>query len=404
MAEPRRAFADEYAESGVVRLYSDRLRVDLGQLLPMFMPSTRYKDKGWDDKQQSGASTHLFPQFKALASPAGTLVLDAAAASGWATRADAREGILLAGPKVSLPAGAYELTYRVKLGQAIADERAVGRIAVRAGQETLAGGDLGARDLKTGEYQDIKLWFALTERQAVYAELTTPAGSELWADEVVLKPLGTRPARLKGVLWLVALLAFSAYGYWRCGARATEASTEKGIILPHKGYWVMTLLAALVTLALFCRFWYSYVWVREYEAESWAKQTGRAVDDAAASGGRAMAGRVGADQPGWLSYGPYQVFASGSYELDFWIKRGEVAGKGRDSSSMIAFAEVTDVGGGPIYGRREVRFEDIPQAGEYVKLTLKFTNPKWQKLVFRIYFSGVTDLQFDRARFTRLLR
>ena len=408
MAEPLRAHADEYAESGVLRLYSERLGLDLDQIFPMFMSSTRYKDKGWDDKQEGNPGIQHFLQFKALTSPAGLLVLDQGAVTGWATHADGRTGgVLLGGPDASLPAGAYELSYRLKLEQMSPEDRVVGLITVRAGDETIARRELKARDLGVGVYQDITLAVVLAERQEICAELTVPAGSALWADEVLLKPLATWPARIKGALWGAALLACSVCGYWRWGVRSRVGGVgmeERACVLPPWAYPAATALLATLTMVVFLRFWYSYVWAREYEAEGWATQTGQATDDAAASGGRAMAGKVGVDQPGWLSYGPYEILAAGDYEVSFWVKRGELDVKDSSAATAIAFAEATDVSGQPIFGRREVRLEDVPLMGEYTRLAFRFTNPKWQKLVFRVYFLGAADLQFDRARFVRLLR
>jgi len=142
--------------------------------------------------------------------------------------------------------------------------------------------------------------------------------------------------------------------------------------------------------------WYAFLGPRSYEGESLLSQTGRIVSDTAASGGQAIQGVVEADQAGWLAYGPYELFPEGDFRIRFTLKRGA-----RTTNPSVAFVEITDVPAEVIMGRRDIQVTDLAEPGQYKEFSLEFTNPKWQKLVFRIYFQGTVDLWLDRVEFCR---
>jgi len=79
------------------------------------------------------------------------------------------------------------------------------------------------------------------------------------------------------------------------------------------------------------------------------------------------------------------------------LKRGAQA-----AQPLIAWAEITDVPAEVIMGRIEITLDDLPQPEQYRELDLEFSNPKWQKLVFRLYFADTADIWLDRIEFQRL--
>jgi len=413
MASPLWAYANEYDDSKILRLYGGYCGVNLNRLFPMFMPAVRYKDKGWDDEgvKEGPPRTYLLPQFKALLSPVGTIVPDADAAGGLATwTAAGVSGLGLDGPRVSLPEGRYDIIYRLRAGQPASANASLAIIQIQAraaGTQHVASlllrQELTRQELAPwGVYRDVTVTFTLASRQDISCSLLSTGAGDLWADEVIIRPREMWKARLAALFWAAVLLAFAACGYLRWvlpKSREPECRDVTCYVSTSLGRTVYMIILSLLLLAiggLVFGYWYAFLGPRSYEGESLLSQTGRIVSDTAASGGQAIQGVVEADQAGWLAYGPYELFPEGDFRIRFTLKRGA-----RTTNPSVAFVEITDVPAEVIMGRRDIQVTDLAEPGQYKEFSLEFTNPKWQKLVFRIYFQGTVDLWLDRVEFCR---
>ncbi len=408
VADPLLAYHNDFDDGKLVGWYGERLGLDLSRALPMFKPTIRYKDKGWDDApyytlgDASEPYPYLFPQFRTLRSPGGMLVEDPAAAAGMATLAagDA-PGILLEGPRVSLPPGRYVLTYRLKNSAPIPVDEVLATVTIRSGDEQVARREIAARDLEPlGEYREIAVTWDLAERAEIACSLEVAWTGAAAVDYVTLEPDGTWRARWLALGWLAGLVASTALWAWWWERRSTgEAEAPEAAPSAQAmgaARWA-AIAAGAAIVALLARQALDQLGPQRYEGEALLTQTGQALADGGASGGQAMVGLVARDDAGWLAYGPYEAFKEGRYRIRITLKRGAQATQPR-----IAFAEITDVPAEVIMGRIDIAVADLPQPERYEELVLDFSNPKWQKLVFRLYFVDTCDIWLDRVEFQRL--
>jgi hypothetical protein len=402
MHEPMRALHVERADGQLVDLYGERLRLRLGDILPLYLSDLRFKDKGWDDEADSQADLvpRSLPQFQPLLSPAGEIISDEAATSGLATRPlSNEEGPLLAGPALSLPPGAHRLTWRLKAVRVPAGGDGLAKISVVGDGDVVAERTLFLKDLEpVGTYVEVPVDLNLGGRMSVEVELRALPGAKVWADHVLLTSEGVWRARGMAGAWLLAIIAANVIAYVRWRRREGPLSGDGRVdevreLEEERFYRSLSLTCgALCGIALV---WGLY---REslpptYEAETFLSQTGAVVEDFDASDRSAMMGAVDEHQEGWLAYGPYDHFAPGAYRLLFSLKRGTQASQGQ-----AAVVDITNLDASEIYARREIDASEL-ERGSYRTMTLDFENPGWQKLVFRVYYKAVADLWVDRIEF-----
>jgi hypothetical protein len=131
-------------------------------------------------------------------------------------------------------------------------------------------------------------------------------------------------------------------------------------------------------------------------AEDMEHQTGKAVTDPDAAGGKAFGGRAGSDPSGFLVFGPFGTpssfpYPSGTFRTVFRIRVGdgvpgalaatlEVAAHGRDTVRVLA--------------ARDLYVEENPPP-KYHDQVLTFTLDKPDFIEFRAFFHGNADLRLD---------
>jgi hypothetical protein len=150
---------------------------------------------------------------------------------------------------------------------------------------------------------------------------------------------------------------------------------------------------------------FSNNWIWQGEALLHQAGTGVAVSDPAALNGQAWVGRAGIDAAGaW--YGPYTPdLEQGDgkyYRAIFRLKTDAVTQAGE-----IARLDVTNAGGTRLLGFRQLRGIDFRAPNTYQEIVVDFWNrPAWSgestvnSLEFRIYYTGLANLYFDRVLVT----
>lgn len=147
-----------------------------------------------------------------------------------------------------------------------------------------------------------------------------------------------------------------------------------------------------------------------WEAEWLPRQTGRPVDDKAASGwgqmfaepptptgplgprnprwqGNVVKARAGRDQPGFLSYGPYKAYPAGKYLARFRLRRGPGGDPG--------WVDIASHGGKTILARRQLGGAVLPADGAWHDVSFTFELKALTGLELRTYFAGRADLELD---------
>lgn len=393
IASPSRAEFGHYDESKLLRLYGDRLSLDLNRFFPLFMPAMRYKDKGWDDHVEGSKFplTYAFPKYSPITSPVGRLVEDKGAAEGMATYLPAgRAVICLDGPRLSLPPGGYTLIYRLRTDAPVSPTAPVAVIAVQAGVETLAQREV----LLEGEYAEQGIAFALASRQEVACTLLSTGVAPLWADYVLLRPHDPWRARLLAILWAGGIALLTVYGYSRRDRFARQEESEP--LEQERAYWIALPVLVLAVIGLVIRQLYIFVGPRNYEGESLPHLVGEVMADGEASGGKAIWKAAG-DGAGWLVYGPYALFSPGVYQACFRLK----ASSGPPDAAL-AWVDVAADLGQEVLARRQVRSGDLG-GDSYTDLCLGFQNSIQQPLEFRVHTLAAGDLWFDRVQVSRYL-
>ncbi|MBI5522262.1 MAG: hypothetical protein HY910_06505 [Desulfarculus sp.] len=148
-----------------------------------------------------------------------------------------------------------------------------------------------------------------------------------------------------------------------------------------------------------------------FEAENLHRQTGRLVDDPAASGwglmfkaqaapmaplgprnpragGNVASAKAGLDAPGFLCFGPYQAFPPGDYLARFRLRRGG----GSESPGRV---EIAADQGRVLVASAELATELLPADGAWHDLALPFSLAEPQRLETRVWYSGADDLSAD---------
>jgi hypothetical protein len=111
-----------------------------------------------------------------------------------------------------------------------------------------------------------------------------------------------------------------------------------------------------------------------WEAESLGRDTGRITEDAEASNGRVSLARAGADQSGFVTYGPYRLLPPGDYRARFRLK-------GMGSAAEL---QVTARGGRDVLGRARIYLAD----GAFAEVAVPFHLTAPAHLEYRAGWDG----------------
>jgi hypothetical protein len=111
-----------------------------------------------------------------------------------------------------------------------------------------------------------------------------------------------------------------------------------------------------------------------WEAESLGRDTGRITEDPDASNGRVSLARAGADQSGFVTYGPYRLLPPGDYRARFRLK-------GVGSTVEL---QVTARGGRDVLGRVRIHLAD----GAFVEVAVPFSLAAPAHLEYRAGWDG----------------
>ncbi len=95
------------------------------------------------------------------------------------------------------------------------------------------------------------------------------------------------------------------------------------------------------------------------------------------------------DGPGFLTYGPYEFYPSGTYTVEFWLK-AKITSQKKHIASIEVFSPY------PIKSKKLARLDiykkDFSDTSEFKPFILKFKLKRPHILEFRTYFSGNADL------------
>jgi hypothetical protein len=120
-----------------------------------------------------------------------------------------------------------------------------------------------------------------------------------------------------------------------------------------------------------------------WEAESLGRDTGLIADDPDASNGRVSLARAGADQPGFVTYGPYRLLPPGDYRAEFRLK-------GVGSTTEL---QVSARGGRDVLGRARIHLGD----GAFVEVSVPFRLAAPAHLEYRARWDGQGWVAVDRV-------
>ena len=104
--------------------------------------------------------------------------------------------------------------------------------------------------------------------------------------------------------------------------------------------------------------------------------------------GNVAVAKAGLDEPGALSYGPYQTFPSGSYTAYFRLRRG----KGGGAPGHI---DVSAESGKIVLAKSDLTPELLPPDEKWHDVAIDFGLDKSRRLELRTYFNGKSDLALD---------
>ena len=131
-----------------------------------------------------------------------------------------------------------------------------------------------------------------------------------------------------------------------------------------------------------------------YEAESLPRTVGSPVEDADASK-RKAAYAAKSETPGFLAYGPYQIFSPGKYVASFRLKTDNT--KTRKTVATLDIAADT---GQDVLKKRELRGRDFEKTQSYQLFQLSFSLQEEKHLEFRVHFPAEADVWLDAITVT----
>ena len=131
-----------------------------------------------------------------------------------------------------------------------------------------------------------------------------------------------------------------------------------------------------------------------YEAEALPRTVGRPVEDADASQ-RKAAYVAKSETPGFLAYGPYQLFSPGEYVASFRLKTDDV----KIRKTIITLDVATDAGK-RVLAERELRGRDFENKNGYQLFQLPFSLKEERRLEFRVFSPARANLWLDAITVT----
>lgn len=115
-----------------------------------------------------------------------------------------------------------------------------------------------------------------------------------------------------------------------------------------------------------------------FEAEALPRETGSLAQDDTASGARIVAGRPGADRPGFLTFGPYRLLPAGVYRATFRV---------RGAGLTIEVAAER--------GRRLIAQREVGPSAAWADVLLPFVLDHARPVEFRVRWNGTAEAAVD---------
>lgn len=138
-----------------------------------------------------------------------------------------------------------------------------------------------------------------------------------------------------------------------------------------------------------------------FEAEDLIRETGRIVQDAFASGGRAVFGEAKNDIAVRLAQGPYRTFTPGNYKVSFRLKVDtDILEIGADCPVVLLQA-AADFGKRE-YIRKLVMLSEFKEKNKYQEFVLPFYLDLGRELDFRVTYKDNVDLWVDKVEVRRI--
>lgn len=137
--------------------------------------------------------------------------------------------------------------------------------------------------------------------------------------------------------------------------------------------------------------------IRRYEAEKLKHSTGQVLFRPEASSREVMMFTPKSDAPGFLVYGPFSEYQAGTYQARFRIKVQKTPEMQTLPSGPALFLEVFHKELG-ILARQPILSETglFPNSAQFQEYTLNFTLAYPRKLEFRIYTTGLAQVEVDK--------
>jgi len=129
-----------------------------------------------------------------------------------------------------------------------------------------------------------------------------------------------------------------------------------------------------------------------YQSESMARLVGEVVKDRDASAGESVFGKKGAGE-GWIQYGPYRTYPTGSYKAIFRMKTTHNPFRDKDIHD-VAVIDVSTRMSDRVLAKRVITTEEFKGNG-YQDFELPFSLSFPQTLEFRVYYKNIVDLWVD---------
>jgi hypothetical protein len=124
-----------------------------------------------------------------------------------------------------------------------------------------------------------------------------------------------------------------------------------------------------------------------YEAERLPRKVGTVIEDPKASGGRAVQAESG-DPPGFLTFGPEQVYPTGEYRVRF-LARGGAGGQ----PGPVGKVEVSTDQGKRILAQRDIEGGGNGSGYDPIELRVRVDGPT--PLEFRTHYAGTGKIRID---------
>lgn len=378
-------------KSSLPLFYSEKLQLPLNEWLPDLADYAKIRPIA---SQDTPGITEITEQDNAPLSQSEP---------AWLVEAGRAQPVIKSEPLYDLPYGHYHLTWPVETERALPPTTELGHISIKQS----GGGQIFSKVVTVADLRRSGLTSAVDE------SFLNP-NVDRWRTPLTVQAVSSGQARLRvGALqfeptifyswflpyfYLSLIVAGAGLTWYSFFVRRIRPLPEtRPLFRPAAGLgWGLV----IVTLGLASGYFIfqQRQLSRTYDADAFLHFVGRPITDPAARDGQAWLVDPRVDPPQKATYGPFDIYDAGRYQVTFRLKLPEPVEIGQE----LAQLQVNATANFDELVTQPLRTEHFQRPDLYHDFVLTIDNPRRQALSFDLYYLGLAALALDQVTITKI--